>query len=82
MATVTLIISLEATTVNTPSNSSIDSRVISGVTVEQQQERCQSKMEPRTQLHSLNARIQGYEVSILTVFYNVELRYRQEDTRA
>ena len=61
MATVTLIMSLEATTVNNPSDSRSDSGVTSGVTVEQQQERWQSNMEPRTQLRSLNARIQGYD---------------------
>ena len=41
----------------------------------------QSEMEPRSQLRSLNTRIQGYQVSIFTVFYDVELHYRQEDTR-
>ena len=49
--------------------------------MEQQQERWQSKMEPRTQLRLLNSIIQGY-VSTLTVFYDVELRYRKEDTYA
>ena len=39
-------------------------------------------MEPQTQLLSLNARIQGYPVSTLTVFYNVKHRYEQEDTCA
>ena len=67
---------------NNPSNSKSDIGVTAGVTVEQHQERWQSKMEPQTQLQSLNARIQVYEVSTLTVFYNVKLRYRQEDTRA
>ena len=37
-----------------------NSRVIAVVTVEQQQKRWQSKMKPRTQKRSLNARIQGY----------------------
>ena len=57
MANVILILTLEATTVNNTSNSRSDSGVISGVTVEQQQERWKSNMEPRTQLQSLNARI-------------------------
>ena len=70
MATVILILPLEATTVNNPSNRRSDSGVTAVVKMEQQQERWQSKMEPRTQLQSLNARIQGYEVSTLTVFYN------------
>ena len=39
-------------------------------------------MEPQTQLQLLNARIQDYYVYIVTVFYYVEHRYRQEDTRA
>ena len=59
MATVTLILPLEATTVNNPSDSRIKSGVTAGVTVEQQQERLQSKMDPQTQRQSLNARIQG-----------------------
>ena len=67
---------------NNPSGSRSDNGVTAGVTVEKDQERWQSKMEPRTQLLYLNARIQGYEVSTLTVSYDVDLRYRQEDTRA
>ena len=80
MATITLNLPLEATTVNNPSDSRSNSGVTAGVKVEQHQERWQSKMEPRTQLRSLNARIQGYRVSTLTVFYNVKHHYRQEDT--
>ena len=38
-------------------------------------------MEQWTQLKSVNAIIQGYEVSTLTVFYDVKLHYEQEDTR-
>ena len=60
MATVNLILPLEATTVNNPRDSRSDSGVKAGVTVEQHQERWQSKMEPWTQLRSLNDRIQGY----------------------
>ena len=60
MATVTLILPLEATNVDNPSEIRSYSRVTAGVTVEQYQERWQSKMEPQTQLRSLNARIQGY----------------------
>ena len=82
MATVTLILPLEATTLNNPSNSRSDSGVTSGATVERQQERWQINMEPQTQLQSLNARIQFYEVSTLTVFYSAKLCYWQEDTRA
>ena len=59
METVTLIMPLEATTVNNPSNSRSDIWVTSGATVEQQQDRWYSKMEPKTQLRSINARIQG-----------------------
>ena len=73
---------LEVTTVNNPSDSRSNSGVTAGVALEQQQECWQSDMEPRTQLRSLNARIQGYSVSTLTVFYHVEHRYSQEDTRA
>ena len=54
MATVTLILPLEATTVNNPSDSKSNSGVTVGVTVEQYQERWQSKMEPQTQLQLLN----------------------------
>ena len=58
MATVTLILPLEATTVNNPSNSRSNSRIdsrgdsgaIAVVTVKRQQEHWQSKMEPQTQL--------------------------------
>ena len=57
METITLILPLEATAVNNPSNSRSEGGVTEGVTVEQQQERWQSKMESRTQLQSLNARI-------------------------
>ena len=39
-------------------------------------------MDTWTQLQSLNARIQGYEVSTLTVFYDVQHCYEQEDTCA
>ena len=60
METVTLILPLEATTVNNPSDSKCESGVTAGVTVEQHQERWQIKMEPRTQLRLINARIQGY----------------------
>ena len=56
---------------NNPSDIRSDSRVKAGVTVEKQQERWQSKMEPCTQLQLLNAIIQGYSVSTLTVFYDV-----------
>ena len=73
METITLILPLEATTMKNPSDSKSVSGVTAGVTAEQQQDRWQSKMEPRTYLRSLNARIQGYYVSTLTVFYNVEL---------
>ena len=57
MATITLILPLEATTVKNPSDSRSDSGVTAEVTVEQHQERLQSKMEPQTQLRLLNARI-------------------------
>ena len=57
---VTLILPPEVTTVNNPRDSTSDSGVTVGVTVEQQKERWLSKMEPQTQLQSLNARIQGY----------------------
>ena len=60
METVTLILPLEETTVKNPSDSRGDSGVTAGVTVEKQQERWKSNMEPRTKLQSLNARIQGY----------------------
>ena len=60
LATITLILPLEATTMNNPRDSRCDSGVTAGATVEQHQERWQIKMEPRTQLRSLNARIQGY----------------------
>ena len=80
METITLILPLEMTTLNNPSNSRSDSVVTAGVTVEQHQDHWQSKMDPRTQLRLLNAIIQGYKVSTLTVFYDVELSYRQEDT--
>ena len=60
METVTLILPLVATTVNNPSKSRRGSGVTAGVTVEQHRERWQIKMEPRTQLRSLNARIKGY----------------------
>ena len=60
MATVTLILTLEAMTVNNPSDSRSDNGVTAGVTVEQHQEHWQSNMEPQTQLRLLNARIQGY----------------------
>ena len=55
METVILILPLEATTVNNPSNSRSDSGVIARMTVEQQQEHWQSKMESRNQLRLLNA---------------------------
>ena len=55
METVTLILPLEATTVNIPSNSKSDSGVTAGVTVKLQQERWESNMEPQTQLRLLNA---------------------------
>ena len=57
METITLILPLEATTVNNPSDIRSASGVTAGVIVEQQQERWYSKMEPRTQLRLLNARI-------------------------
>ena len=60
MATVTLILPLEAMTVNNTSDSRSDSGVTVGVTVEKHQDCWQSKVDPRTQLRSLNARIQGY----------------------
>ena len=60
MATIALILTLEAMPVNNPSGRRSDSGVTAGVTVEQQQERWQSNLEPWTQLRSLNARIQGY----------------------
>ena len=60
METVTLIMPIEATTVNNPSNSRSDSVVTAGETVEQQKNRWQIKMYPRTQIQLLNARIQGY----------------------
>ena len=60
METVTLILPLEAMTVNNPSDSRSGSGVTAGVKVEQQQERWQIKMEPHNQLRSLNARIKGY----------------------
>ena len=50
MATVTLILPLEATTANNPSDIRTDSGVTAVVTVEQQQERWQSNMEPQAQL--------------------------------
>ena len=60
MATVTLILPIEATIVNNLSDSRSDNGVIVGVKVEHQQERWKSKMETQTQLQFLNARIQGY----------------------
>ena len=54
MATIALILTLEAMPVNNPSGRRSDSGVTAGVTVEQQQERWQSNLEPRTQLRSLN----------------------------
>ena len=56
MATITLILPLEATTVNNPSDSTSNSVVTAGVKVEQQQERWQSKMETRNQIRLLNTR--------------------------
>ena len=58
--TITLILPLEETTVNNPSDSNTDSVVTAIVTVEQHQERWQSKIQLRYQLQSLNDRIQGY----------------------
>ena len=60
METVTLILPLEVTTVNNTGDSRSNSGVTVGVPVDQQQERCQSKMEPQTQLRFLNGKIQGY----------------------
>ena len=60
METVTLIMPLETMTMNNPSYSRSDSGVTAGVTLEQQQERWNRKMDPQTQLLDLNARIQGY----------------------
>ena len=60
MPIVTLILRLDVTTVNNPIDIRSDSGVTAGVTVEEHQERWQSKMEPQTQLRLLNARIQGY----------------------
>ena len=60
MATVTLILPLEAKTVNNPRNSRSDSVVTEVVTLEQHQDHWQSNMDAQTQLLLLNARIQGY----------------------
>ena len=60
MENVTQILPLEAMTVNNPSDSKSGSGVTAGVIVDQQHEYWQSNMEPRAQLRSLNAIIQGY----------------------
>ena len=60
METVNLILPQEAATVNNTSDNRSYSGVTEGVTVQQHQERWQSKMELRNQLRSLNAKIQGY----------------------
>ena len=60
METVTLILSLEETNTNNPSDRSSNRGVTAGVKVGQQQERWYSKIEPLTQLQLINVRIQGY----------------------